>query len=183
MIDHAFRAIHYLQGDSGDTKPCPACGAPCLEGEVCSDECIILPDLRKLAASLDRSDFTAETRTDVIMSFTEWCFGSIDELDTLGEIIMHVDHFPDADFCVLQFLHECIVQATICTWGGCSGPTQKTSFFNNRVFRGGHRPNVALGVNAFGTGRGIFLRFALKEVYPPSRTDAFRRVASVVVLN
>ena len=118
MIDHAFRAIHYLQGDSGDTKPCPACGAPCLEGEVCSDECILIPELRKLAASLDRSDFSAETRTDVIMSFTEWCFGSIDELETLGEIIMHVDHFPDADFCVLQFLHECIAQATICTWGG-----------------------------------------------------------------
>jgi hypothetical protein len=51
------------------------------------------------------------------MSFTEWCFGSIDELDTLGEIIMLVDHFPDADFSVLQFLHECIVQATICTGG------------------------------------------------------------------
>ncbi len=92
--------------------------APHALGEVCSDECILIPELRKLAASLDREEFSAETRTDVIMIFTEWCFGSIDELDTLGEIIMHVDHFPDADFSVLGFLHECIVQATICTGGG-----------------------------------------------------------------
>ena len=128
MIDHAFREIHYLQGDSGDTKPCPACGAPCLEGEVCSDECIILPELRKLVASLDRSDVTPETRTDVIMSFTEWCFGSIDELDTLGEIIMHVDHFPDADYCVLQFPMNALCRRPYVRVGRSSGHTQNIIF-------------------------------------------------------
>ena len=98
-----------------DTAPCPACGAPCMPGESCSDTCINKTFLDGLLASLSATEVSDIDVSELHDTFLQAAGMSAQILPDMLDALTQIDDFPNVAFDLLELCMECVNEA-ITTW-------------------------------------------------------------------